>query len=113
MLHLDRPEQALAEAASYETLVTSDADARVVKSYLRECVQGLADGTELESCVYVGRTDGGFVPALDAVGKSVEMTGGVLVADMLEGTKFALGVTMVLRREGFLWNRLTGASNSY
>ena len=92
---------ALAEAACYETLVTSDADARVSRTYLRECVQGLADGAELESCVYVGQTDGGFASALDAVGKSVEMTGGVLVADMLEGTRFALGVTMVLRREGF------------
>ncbi len=38
---------------------------------------------------------------LDAVGKSVEMSGGILVADMLEGTRFALGVTMILRREAF------------
>jgi ceramide glucosyltransferase len=35
------------------------------------------------------------------VGKSVEMTSGVLVADMLEGTKFALGATMVLPRKSF------------
>jgi ceramide glucosyltransferase len=35
------------------------------------------------------------------VGKSVEMSSGVMVADMLEGTKFALGVTMVLRKQSF------------
>jgi len=35
------------------------------------------------------------------VGKSVEMTSGVLVADMIEGTKFALGATMATRRKSF------------
>jgi ceramide glucosyltransferase len=35
------------------------------------------------------------------VGKSVEMTSGVLVADMIEGTKFALGATMITRRKSF------------
>ena len=95
---------ALGEAAAYETLVTSDADARVSRDYLRRCVQELADPTrELASCLYVGRTTGGFAAQLDAVGKSVEMSGGILVADMLEGgTRFALGVSMVLRREAFL-----------
>jgi len=94
---------ALSEAAAYETLVTSDADARVTKDYLRRMVQELADPKrELASCLYVGRTTGGFAAQLDAVGKSVEMSGGIFVADMLErGTRFALGVSMVLRREAF------------
>lgn len=96
----------LAEAAKHEVLVTSDADARVERDYLRRCVQALADGrTALASCLYVGRATGGwaggFAAQLDAVGKSVEMSGGILVADMLEGTRFALGVTMILRRETF------------
>ncbi|WP_128911626.1 glycosyltransferase [Granulicella sibirica] len=92
---------ALARAARFETLVTSDADARVERNSLRECVKGLMDGTALESCLYIGTTQGGVAAKLDALGKSVEMTGGVLVADMLEGTRFALGVTMVLRKEAF------------
>jgi ceramide glucosyltransferase len=94
---------ALSEAAAYETLVTSDADARVSRDYLRRCVQELADPQrELASCLYVGRTSGGLAAQLDAVGKSVEMSGGILVADMIEGgTRFALGVSMVLRREAF------------
>lgn len=92
----------LARAAEHETLITSDADARVERDYLRRCIQSLADGkTELASCLYVGRTTGGLAAQLDAVGKSVEMSGGIFVADMLEGTKFALGVTMILRREAF------------
>jgi ceramide glucosyltransferase len=94
---------ALSEAAAYETLVTSDADARVSRDYLRRCVQELADPRrELASCLYVGRTSGGLAAQLDAVGKSVEMSGGIFVADMIEnGTRFALGVTMVLHREAF------------
>lgn len=98
---------ALSEAASYDTLVTSDADARVSRDYLRRCVQELVDPRrELASCLYVGRTTGGLAAQLDAVGKSVEMSGGILVADMIEGgTRFALGVSMVLRREAF---RLAG-----
>lgn len=93
---------AMGEAAANDVLVTSDADTRVDRDYLQRCVQSLADGkTALASCLYVGRTSGGFAAQLDAVGKSVEMSGGILVADMLEGTKFALGVTMILRRAGF------------
>jgi ceramide glucosyltransferase len=93
----------LAEAAAYDTLVTSDADARVSRDYLRRAVQELADPRmELASCLYVGRTSGGLAAQLDAVGKSVEMSGGIFVADMIEGgTHFALGVTMILRREAF------------
>jgi ceramide glucosyltransferase len=95
---------ALAQAATYETLVSSDADARVTRDYLRRCVRELADpARELASCLYVGRTTGGLAAQLDAVGKSVEMSGGIFVADMIEGgTHFALGVSMILRREAFL-----------
>ena len=51
-------------------------------------------------------TEGGFSAKLDAVGKSVEMSSGVMVADMLEGTKFALGATMAVAEERF--RRLVG-----
>ena len=58
---------------------------------------------KLTSLPVYRRTNGGFAAELDAVGKSVEMSGGIFVADMLEGgkTRFALGVSMILRREGF------------
>ena len=93
----------MSEAAAHDTLVTSDADARVTPDYLRSIVRELAGpGRELASCLYVGRTSGGFAAQLDAVGKSVEMAGGIFVADMVEGgTRFALGVSMVLRREAW------------
>jgi ceramide glucosyltransferase len=67
-------------------------------------VQNLKDPRmALASCLYLGTAHdhAGFSSRLDAVGKSVEMSSGVLVADMLEGTKFALGATMALRRQAF------------
>src|SRR5271155_5570540 len=96
----------LDSAAKHALFITSDADVRVRKDYLRRMVQNLKDPQiGLASCVYLGTTDrgadAGFSSQLDAVGKSVEMTSGVLVADMLEGTKFALGASMAVRREAF------------
>src|ERR1700733_2513863 len=96
----------LDSVAKHELFITSDADVRVKKNYLRRVVQSLKDPQiGLASCVYIGTTDrgarAGFSSQLDAVGKSVEMTSGVLVADMLEGTKFALGASMALRKESF------------
>jgi ceramide glucosyltransferase len=96
----------LDSVARNELLVTSDADVRVEKNYLLRMVQNLKDPKlGLASCVYLGTAYGGdkasFASKLDAVGKSVEMTSGVLVADMIEGTKFALGATMATRKASF------------
>ncbi len=88
--------------AKHDLFLTSDADVRVQPDYIRRMVQNLKDPhVALASCIYLGTTTGGFSSQLDAVGKSVEMTSGVLVADMLEGTKFALGVTMMVRKQAF------------
>lgn len=93
----------LAEAAEHEVLVSSDADARVAQEYLLRCVQDLKDGTVLSSCLYRGTVDEpNLATELDAMGKTVEMCAGVLVATMVEGgTKFSLGVTMILHRQAF------------
>jgi ceramide glucosyltransferase len=95
--------------AKNELYVTSDADVRVEKNYLLRMVQNLKDPRMgLASCIYLGTAQPdtgsggpGFASQLDAVGKSVEMSSGVLVADMLEGTKFALGATMAVRKKSF------------
>ena len=98
--------EALDAAAKYDLLITSDADVRVRPDYALRMVQNLKDPKlGLASCVYLGTAYGGagasFAAKLDAVGKSVEMTSGVLVAVMLEGTKFALGATMATRKKSF------------
>lgn len=94
----------LDSVAKNDLYITSDADVRVEKDYLQRMVQTLKDPNNgLASCVYLGTAHehAGFPSQLDAVGKSVEMTSGVLVADMIEGTKFALGATMAVRRKSF------------
>lgn len=96
----------LDSVARHELYITSDGDARVTPDYLRKMVQNLKDPkVGLASSIYLGTVHrgraAGFSSQLDAVGKSVEMSSGVMVADMLEGMKFALGVTMALRKQSF------------
>lgn len=95
----------MAGAALHEVVLPSDADCRVSRNYLLRSVQPLAPGqasAALSFALYRGAVDtGGLFTHLDAAGKSVEMAAGVLVADMLSGTDFALGVSMALRRRSF------------
>ncbi len=51
------------------------------------------------TCLYRGRPTGGIWSKLEALGMSVEMTSGAIVANLLEGMKFALGPTMAIRRD--------------
>ncbi len=86
-------------AARSEYLVISDSDVLVTPNYLREVVRPLLDPqVGLVTCLYRGVPTGGIWSRLEALGMSVEMTSGVLVADLLEGMKFALGPTMAIRR---------------
>jgi ceramide glucosyltransferase len=90
----------MCEAASTEYLVISDSDVHVNRNYLREVVRPLLDPkVGLVTCLYRGVPTGGAWSALEAMGMSVEMTSGVVVADMLEGMRFALGPTMAVRRD--------------
>jgi ceramide glucosyltransferase len=87
-------------AAAHRFFVVSDSDVSVTPDYLRAVVAPFADHrVGLVTCLYRGVGGGSFWSNLEAVGMSVEMSAGVLVAEMLEGMKFALGPTMVVRRE--------------
>ncbi len=88
-------------AAAHEILVISDSDVRVKPDYLRAVALPFADeNVGGMCCLYRGIAAGGGLWArLEAVGMSVEMTAGVLVARMMEGMQFVLGPTMAFRRE--------------
>jgi ceramide glucosyltransferase len=88
-------------AAAHDIFVISDSDVRVTPDYLRAVampfVQERVGGM---CCPYRGVAgQGGIWARLEAVGMSVEMTSGVLVARMMEGMQFTLGPTMAFRRE--------------
>jgi ceramide glucosyltransferase len=86
-------------AARYPILVASDSDVRVGPDYLASVVAPLADPqVGMVTCLYRGVTRHGLWAQLEAIGMSIEMTSGVLVADMLEGMQFALGPSMVMRQ---------------
>lgn len=90
----------LAEAAAHEILVTTDSDVEVGPTYLREIVAPMLNPkVGAVTCLYRGKNAAGFFSSLTAIGMSVEMTAGVLVANLLEGMKFGLGPTTVLRKD--------------
>jgi ceramide glucosyltransferase len=92
--------EAMIAAASHEYLVMSDSDVIVTGDYTKSVVRPLLDPqVGLVTCVYRGVSTGTIWSRLDALGMSVEMTSGVIVADMLEGMKFALGPTIAARRQ--------------
>jgi ceramide glucosyltransferase len=90
----------MAETARHDLLIVSDSDVRVDSNYVREVVAPFADSqVGAVTCLYRGvAAQGGVWSRIEAAAMSVEMTAGVLVADMLEGMKFALGPTMAIRR---------------
>ena len=89
------------KSAAHAILVISDSDVRVTPDYLRAVALPFADAqVGGMCCMYRGIAAGGGLWArLEAVGMSVEMTAGVLVARMMEGMQFVLGPTMAFRRD--------------
>lgn len=87
-------------AASNDYLVISDSDVKVSPDFLRNVVSPLLDPkVGLVTCPYRGIPASDFWSTLEALGMSVEMPSGVMVADMMEGMRFAMGAVMATRRD--------------
>lgn len=87
------------KAAAHDVFIISDSDVRVAPNYIRDVVAPFADGrVGAVTCLYRGVAEHGLWAELEAAGMSVEMTAGVLVADLMEGMQFTLGPTMAARR---------------
>jgi len=91
----------MAPNAAHDLLVITDSDVLVTPSFLREIAKSFRDGTVgAATCLYRGKAAGlGLWGLMEGLGMSVEMTAGVVVADMLEGMKFTLGPCMAVRKE--------------
>jgi ceramide glucosyltransferase len=86
-------------AARYDLLVMADSDIRVTRELLSTLAREFQDPRlGLATCPY--RAVPGRSPwnTLEAIGLNTEFLGGVLVARMLDGVKFALGPTITARR---------------
>lgn len=91
----------MAKVATHDVWVISDSDVRVTPDYLRRIVQPMADEkVGCATCLYRGVVlDGGFWSQLEAVGMTIEMSSGICADSLIEPVRFALGPTMVTRRE--------------
>ena len=86
--------------AAHNYLIISDSDVHVAPNYIAEVVRPLLDPRNgMVTCLYRGVPTGGLWSKLEALGMSVEMTSGAIVANLIEGMKFALGPTMAIRRD--------------
>ncbi len=87
-------------ASSRSYFIISDSDVRVAPDFLRNTIPPLLDPkVGLVTCMYRGIPAADFWSSLEALGLSVEMSSGVMVADMMEGMRFALGPAMAVRRD--------------
>jgi ceramide glucosyltransferase len=87
-------------ASTNDHFVISDSDVLVAPDFLRHVIPPLLDPkVGLVTCPYRGIPAGDFWSTLEALGMSVELPSGVMVADMMEGMRFALGAVMATRRD--------------
>jgi len=87
-------------AARHPLLVMSDSDIRVTPGMLAAiAAEFQEERLGLATCPYRAVPGRSFWSTLEAVGLNTEFIGGVLVARMLDGMKFALGPTIAARRE--------------
>lgn len=88
------------DAAAHPIMIFSDSDVYAAPSYIRDVTAPLSDRkVGVTNCLYRGVPLGGVWSLLAALGMTIEMPAGVLIARMLEGMKFALGPTLATRRD--------------
>jgi len=86
--------------ARHDLLVMADSDTRVGPRMLEVVAAEFQDvKLGLATCPYRAVPGGSFWSLLEAIGMNTEFLAGVLVARLVEGVKFALGPTIVARRQ--------------
>jgi len=96
----DHSLECMAKAAAHELLVMSDSDIRVSPDMLRTfAAEFRPEKMGCITCPYRAVPGKSFWSRLEAIGMNTEFMSGILVARMLEGMKFGVGPTMVMRKE--------------
>ncbi|PSB16776.1 glycosyl transferase [Phormidesmis priestleyi ULC007] len=81
-----------------EIILLADSDVYVEPNYLQQVVQPLNNPrVGVVTCLYRSITEG-WLTELEALSSATEFLAGVLVSNELEGVKFAMGQTIVMRR---------------
>ena len=85
------------KSAKHDILVIADSDIRVNSDYLQTIIQPLQDEkVGVVTCLYRS-TAQGIATILEAICTATDFQPGILVSKQLEGIKFALGSTIVIR----------------
>jgi ceramide glucosyltransferase len=85
---------------SNDYLIITDSDVEVAPDFLRNVVPPLLNAkTGLVTCLCRGVPAPSLWSSLEALGMSVELSSGVMVADMMEGMRFGLGAVLATRRD--------------
>jgi len=87
------------QQAQHSLLVMSDSDIRAGDGLLRTLAREFSDPQlAVTTCPYRAVAGPSFWSKLEAIGMNTEFLGGVLVARMLDGMKFAIGPTIAARK---------------
>jgi len=85
--------------ARHDLIVMSDSDIRVARNFLQRVSAEFQDGeTALATCPYRAEAGSSIWSKLEAQGMNTTFWQGVLTARLLDGMKFAVGPTVVARR---------------
>ena len=89
----------LAQEARHEILVLSDGDVRVGPNFLREVVTPLGrESTGAVTCFYRSIAEKNLGAELEAIGAASDFFAGVLIANWMEGIRFALGAAIATKK---------------
>jgi ceramide glucosyltransferase len=90
----------MAAETRHDLLVMSDSDIRVTQDMLAIVAAEFTDPeVGVSTCPYRAVAGKSFWSTLEAIGMNTEFLGGVLVARLVEGMKFALGPTLSARKQ--------------
>jgi ceramide glucosyltransferase len=90
----------LASEAQHPYLAFSDSDIRVDPGYLRTVVSPLRDPkVGAVTCLYLQTDKKSFANSLQTIGQVSDFYASLAVARLIDGVKFALGSTIVTRKE--------------
>ena len=85
----------MSQEARYEYLVLADGDVRVGPNFLREVVAPFAgENIGVVTSFYAGVAEDNLGAHLEAIGAASDFFAGVLMADWMEGMRFALGASI-------------------
>jgi ceramide glucosyltransferase len=92
--------QRLSEKAKYDVMVVSDSDMRVTPDYLQRVIAPMEqEQVGLVTCPYRGSRALNLTAGLEALHMGVTFLPGVIVARHFLKMRFAMGATIVVRRE--------------